>query len=190
MGHRPTTRERTISKALVSTIYSQVIITVCPTEGWIYYVATNTFTEKDNGQPFLTTYQCKADCGLQLRKALWKIEKRGDYYTIKNVYHDKYIVYNGQISNANASRYSCTYTCADVTTPGDSELFVIGTNTAGNIVFSPKNESTTNFFNVCQGNINDLAGSALFNGKAKMMDQLVIRKIFMERLVYTRIRMM
>ena len=30
---------------------------ICPTEGWIYYTGTNSFTETDNGQPFLSSYQ-------------------------------------------------------------------------------------------------------------------------------------
>ena len=33
---------------------------LCPTEGWCYYQATDDFTGTDNGQPFLTTYQCRA----------------------------------------------------------------------------------------------------------------------------------
>ncbi len=136
---------------------------ICPTEGWIYYEATNTFTETDNGQPFLTTYQCKTG-GYDVRKALWKIEKSGDYYTIKHVIDGKYMVYNGKISNANAGRIRIHL--ADVETPGDNELFLIGTNRNGKIVISPKNESTI-YFNVCQGNINSLAGSTEWNSKSK-----------------------
>ena len=136
---------------------------ICPTEGWIYYyTGTNSFTETDNGQPFLTTYQCKTG-GYDLRKAVWKIEKSGDYYTIKHVIDGKYMVYNGKISNANEGRIRVHL--ADVETPGDNELFVIGTNTAGTIAISPKGVS--NYFNVCQGNINSLAGSTEYNVKAK-----------------------
>ena len=136
---------------------------LCPTEGWIYFVATNTFTEEDNGQPFLTTYQCKADAGYDLSKAIWKIEKIGNYYTIRHVFDGKYMVYNVSINSANANRIRVHL--EDVVTPGDNELFVIGTNTAGKIVISPKGVS--NYFNVCQGNINSLAGSTEFNKKAK-----------------------
>lgn len=139
---------------------------LCPTEGWLYYVATDSFTdEEDNGQPFLTTYQCKNTEGYETSKALWKIEKSGDYYTIKNVYHNKYIVYNGQISDANEGRIRVHL--EDVVTPTQdgNELFVIGTNTAGKIVISPKD--VNKYFNVCQGNINDLAGSTQYNVKAK-----------------------
>lgn len=137
---------------------------LCPTEGWIYYTGTNSFTEEDNGQPFLTTYPCKSDVGYQVRKALWKIEKSGNYYTIKHDIDDKYMVYNGQISNANGNRIRVHL--ADVETPGDNELFVIGTNNAGNYVISPKN-ANTNYFNVCQGNINSLAGSNRYISKSK-----------------------
>ena len=135
---------------------------ICPTEGWIYYTGTNSFTETDNGQPFLTTYQCKTG-GYDVRKALWKIEKSGDYYTIKHLFDGKYMVYNGQISNANDGRIRIHL--ADVSTPDDNELFVIGTNSAGTIAISPNGVS--NFFNVCQGNINSLAGSTEYNKKAK-----------------------
>lgn len=137
---------------------------LCPTEEWIYYTGTNSFTEEDNGQPFLTTYPCKSTEGYNARKALWKIEKNGNYYTIKHVIDGKYMVYNEQISNANTNRIRVHL--ADIVTPGDNELFVIGTNSAGNIVISPKTAST-NYFNVCQGNINDLAGSSKWNVRAK-----------------------
>ncbi len=135
---------------------------ICPTEGWIYYTETNSFTETDNGQPFLTTYQCKSE-GYDVRKALWKIEKSGDYYTIKHVIDGKYMVYNGKISDAADGRIRIHL--ADVDTPGDNEKFVIGTNKNGKIAISPK--GVTNYFNVCQGNINSLAGSTEFNKKAK-----------------------
>ena len=135
---------------------------ICPTEGWIYYTGTNSFTETDNGQPFLTTYQCKTG-GYDVRKAVWKIEKSGEYYTIKHVIDGKYMVYNGQISNANAGRIRIHL--EDVVTPGENELFRIGTNSAGKIAISPYGVS--NYFNVCQGNINSLAGSTEYNKKAK-----------------------
>lgn len=144
---------------------------LCPTEGWLYYVATDTFTEEENngqnnGQPFLTTYQCKSDVNYEISKALWKIEKSGDYYTIKNVFHNKYIVYNGQISDASANRIRVHL--EDVVTPTEdgNELFVIGKNSAGKYVISPKNAGA-NYFNVCQGNINSLAGSIDYNKKPK-----------------------
>ena len=140
---------------------------ICPTEGWIYYTGTNSFTETPNGQPFLTTYQCKTADYDDVRKAVWKIEKSDNYYTIKHALDGRYMVYNGKISDASAGRIRVHLANVDIPTSEGYELFVIGTNTAGNIVISPKNESTTNFFNVCQGNINDLAGSTLFNKKAK-----------------------
>ena len=140
---------------------------LCPTEGWIYYEATNTFTDDPtNGQPFLTTYPCKSAAGYDTSKALWKIEKSGNYYTIKNVCHNKYIVYNGQISDANANRIRVHLENVVTPTQDGNELFVIGTNTAGNIVISPKNNSK-NYFNVCQGNINSLAGSETWIAKEK-----------------------
>ena len=138
---------------------------LCPTEGWIYYEETNSFTEDPNGQPFLTTYPCKSTEGYNANKALWKIEKSGDYYTIKNVFHDKYIVYNGQISDANVGRIRVHLEDVETPTQNGNELFVISTN-ASNIVISPKNEST-NYFNVCQGNINDLAGSTKWIARSK-----------------------
>lgn len=139
---------------------------LCPTEGWIYYEATNTFTETNNYQPFLTTYQCKSEAGYDVRKAIWKIEKSGDYYTIKHAIDGKYMVYNGKISDANVGRIRVHLEYIVTPTQDGKELFVIGTNTAGKIVISPKKEAT-NYFNVCQGNINDLAGSTYYNKKSK-----------------------
>ena len=47
---------------------------LCPTEGWCSYKATDDFEGGDNGQPFLTTYQCR-NGNYDARKYLWAIEK-------------------------------------------------------------------------------------------------------------------
>ena len=44
---------------------------LCPTEGWYFYQATNNYTESDNGMPFLTTSQFKADGNYDGSKAVW-----------------------------------------------------------------------------------------------------------------------
>ena len=78
---------------------------LCPTEGWAFYVATNNVQDSDNGQPFLTTYQCR-DGNYNAQKAIWNIEKdqsSGCYY-IKQVSTGRYIVSNGVLPGAGSTR--------------------------------------------------------------------------------------
>ena len=78
---------------------------LCPTEGWAFYASTNNVQGSDNGQPFLTTYQCR-DGIYEAKKAIWNIEKEpnsGCYY-IKQVSTGRYIVSNGVLSGAGSTR--------------------------------------------------------------------------------------
>ena len=79
---------------------------LCPTENWYFYDGTNSYTETNNGKPFLTTYNC-LDGNYDASKAVWIIEKStesGCYYikqkktTANGKY--RYLVSNGQISGA------------------------------------------------------------------------------------------
>ena len=79
---------------------------LCPTENWRYYDSENaTYTSTRNGQPFLTTYQCRGTVGYDENNALWIIEKHPtlNYYYIKHAADGKYITYNKPIFN-NAGR--------------------------------------------------------------------------------------
>ena len=80
---------------------------LCPTEGWAFYVATNTVQGGDNGQPFLTTYQCRnGSNGYDATKAVWIVEKEpnsGCYY-IKQALTGKYMVSNGVLTGAGSTR--------------------------------------------------------------------------------------
>ena len=68
---------------------------LCPTEGYLYYQATNQCTTTDNGQPFLTTYTCK-DGVYDADNAVWQLIKHTlngqDYYYVKHVIDNKYLV--------------------------------------------------------------------------------------------------
>ena len=78
---------------------------LCPTEGWAFYVATNNVQGGDNGQPFLTTYQCRNGV-YDATKAVWHVEKdytSGCYY-IKQASTGKYIVSNGVLPGAGNTR--------------------------------------------------------------------------------------
>ena len=78
---------------------------LCPTEGWAFYVATNNVQRDDNGQPFLTTYQCR-NGSYDATKAVWVLEKEpnsGCYY-IKQVSTGRYIVSNVALSGAGSTR--------------------------------------------------------------------------------------
>ena len=80
---------------------------LCPTEGWAFYVAPNNVQGGDNGQPFLTTYQCRnGNSNYDAQKAIWNIEKdqsSGCYY-IKQVSTGRYIVSNGVLPGAGNTR--------------------------------------------------------------------------------------
>ena len=75
---------------------------LCPTEGWLYFYSPDRYTTDENGQPFMTTYQCRAG-GYDANKAIWIIEKHEslDYYYIKHAIDGKYLTYNPQIRNNN-----------------------------------------------------------------------------------------
>ena len=98
---------------------------LCPTEGWCYYQATNNYTSTDNGQPFLTTYQCK-NGEYDANKAIWIIERYGEtnYYYIKHAIDGKYLTANGQIeTSTNDTRMRVHL--ESTTTPTDNALFKI-----------------------------------------------------------------
>ena len=78
---------------------------LCPTEEWAFYVAPHNVQAGDNGQPFLTTYQCR-NGSYTATKAIWIVEKElssGCYY-IKQASTGKYIVSNGQLDGAGNTR--------------------------------------------------------------------------------------
>ena len=85
---------------------------LCPTKNWYLYKATNSYEDDtddndDNGQPFLTTYQCK-DGVYDASKAVWDVVKhptKTDCYYIIQRKTGRYMVSNGQIgSDANRMR--------------------------------------------------------------------------------------
>ena len=103
---------------------------LCPTEGWAFYVATNNVQSGDNGQPFLTTYQCR-NGSYDATKAVWVVEKEpnsGCYY-IKQAKTGKYMVSNGVLSGAGNTRarvhLETVADAAALATLGDMALFEI-----------------------------------------------------------------
>ena len=81
---------------------------LCPTEEWAFYVATNNVTGTDNGQPFLTTYQCQnVNKAYDARKAVWTLVKHPTetncYYIIQTL-TGKYVVSNGMLTGAGSTR--------------------------------------------------------------------------------------
>ena len=124
-----------------------------PTEGWCYYVATNSVQASDNGQPFLTTYQC----GL-VEKAKWTIIKHPteNYYYIKHVTDGKYLTYNGTLSGAGANR-ARVHLEASIT--DDNNLFSITEDNDGHYFISNKNDAGQ-YLNVTDGNKNSYLGAS------------------------------
>ena len=79
---------------------------LCPTEGWAFYVDQNEVTGNDNGQPFLTTYQCK-NGSYDASKAVWTLVKHpteADCYYIIQTSTGKYVVSNGTLTGAGSTR--------------------------------------------------------------------------------------
>ena len=98
---------------------------LCPTEGWCYYQATDNYTSTDNGQPFLTTYQCQNGV-YDANKAVWVIKRYGEtnYYYIKHAIDGKYLTTNGKIySSTNDTRMRVHL--ETTATPTDNALFKI-----------------------------------------------------------------
>ena len=143
---------------------------LCPTEGWCYYQATNDFTGTDNGQPFLTTYQCR-DGVYDANKAVWIITKHPteDYYYIKHKIDGKYIVSNGTIRTTNnADRMRIHLESVDPENLDDRALFSITPyNNDSYLIISPKGvvggANNRRWLTVNGGNYNSLKGEA---GKA------------------------
>ena len=135
---------------------------LCPTEGWCYYDYTNQddFTATDNGQPFLTTYQCRNGVYNVNEKAVWIVEKHPtqNYYYIKRAFDGKYIVFNGQIrTTSNADRMRVHLEA--LVTPNDNALFIITPNgTAYNI--QAKADPNAKYWTVNGGNKNALTGQS------------------------------
>ena len=146
---------------------------LCPTKNWYLYKATNSYEDDtddndDNGQPFLTTYQCK-DGVYDASKAVWDVVKHPTetncYYIIQRK-TGRYMVSNGQIgTNANRMRVHLE-AVADATALanlGDLALFEI-TSHSGHIDIVPhstegRNGDTYKYLVVNFKNFNELKGS-------------------------------
>ena len=146
---------------------------LCPTKNWYLYKATNSYEDDtddndDNGQPFLTTYQCK-DGVYDASKAVWDVVKHPtetDCYYIIQRKTGRYMVSNGQIgTNANRMRVHLE-AVADATALanlGDLALFEI-TSHSGHIDIVPhstegRNGDTYKYLVVNFKNFNELKGS-------------------------------
>ena len=147
---------------------------LCPTKNWYLYKVTNSYENDtddndDNGQPFLTTYQCK-DGVYDASKAVWDVVKHPtetDCYYIIQRKTGRYMVSNGQIgSDANRMRVHLE-AVADATALanlGDLALFEI-TSHSGHIDIVPhstdgRNGDTYKYLVVNFKNFNELKGSA------------------------------
>ncbi len=146
---------------------------LCPTKNWYLYKATNSYEDDtddndDNGQPFLTTYQCK-DGVYDASKAVWDVVKHPtetDCYYIIQRKTGRYMVSNGKIgSDANRMRVHLE-AVADATALanlGDLALFEI-TSHSGHIDIVPhstdgRNGDTYKYLVVNFKNFNELKGS-------------------------------
>lgn len=143
---------------------------LCPTEGWAFYKATNSVTGTDNGQPFLTTYQCK-DGIYDAIKSVWIIEKHltePDCYYIIQGLTGRYMISNGKISDGNARRMRVHLeTVSDPASLDDKALFEI-TSHSDHLDIIPHSTEGRNGINekylvVNNGNKNQLDGESSKN---------------------------
>lgn len=127
---------------------------LCPTEGWNYYTSTSPYyTDTENGQPFMTTYQCRNGV-YEANKAVWIVEKKSntDYYYIKHAIDGKYLTYNikmGNSSNDGRMRVHLEQSPSDE----DSKLFAINYVSNGKYYqIETKKEASKKYLNVTNGN--------------------------------------
>ena len=141
---------------------------LCPTEGWIYYKYENDvddFTATDNGQPFLTTYQCRNSSKYDdVRNAVWTIQKHPtlNYYYIIHTLDGKYLTYNGWIRTTSSTNNRIRVHLQD--SPSDNSLFGITYVNEGNYYnISAKGAIDANYqyqyLNVTDGNKDSKQGS-------------------------------
>ena len=139
---------------------------LCPTEDWIYFVATDgdkdSSTEDKNGQPFLTSYQCRNENdSYDERKAQWTFIQdpaTGYYYIKHTIDTKKYMVLNKSINTAGATRIRIHLEDVEEEYLDDKALFIITKNASGQFIIAPKNANNY-YFTLCQGNLNTLKGS-------------------------------
>lgn len=97
---------------------------LCPTENWYYYTSTSPYYQNspDNGQPFMTTYQCRNGV-YSAENAVWIVEKQSSgYYLIKRAIDGKYLTYNDWLQAGNKGRMRLHL---EATADGDNALFQI-----------------------------------------------------------------
>lgn len=146
---------------------------LCPTEKWYYYISSSPYhlqhsddPNNDNGQPFMTTYQCRNGNGsYNATKAVWIVEKQSNgYYHIKRKLDGKYLTYNvamGNSSNAGRMRVHL-----EATADGDNALFTLTkSGDYYNIItknYGPGNDRK--YLNVTDGNKPSLQASGKTDG--------------------------
>ena len=97
---------------------------LCPTEDWKYYQSTNPYyIDSPNGQPFMTTYQCR-NGEYNSNKALWVVKESPteDWYYIIRLIDGKYLTYNAKMASGNEGRMRAHL---EDTADGDNALFKI-----------------------------------------------------------------
>ena len=151
---------------------------LCPTgNGWYYYDSEGkTYTSTPNGQPFLTTYQCRGTAGYEAKEAVWYVEKHPslDYYYIKHASDNKYLTYNAAfLANLGRVRVHLEATPAD-----DDALFairyisskdsydIISKYVEDNIAEENDPDGGRKYLNVNKGNQPSLEGTNADNSQA------------------------
>ena len=134
---------------------------LCPTENYLYYKEANQCTTSDNGQPFLTTYQCRNSAlNYNSEKAQWTLIKhtigQQDYYYIRHTLDGKYLVYNNQISGAGKNRLRVHL--ESTSTPGTNALYQITDDNSGAHFISAYNVNNY-WLNLTDGNYPSLVGT-------------------------------
>lgn len=141
---------------------------LCPTENWNYYTSTSPYyTSTENGQPFMTTYQCRNGV-YDANNAVWIVEKKSgtEYYYIKRAFDGKFLTYNtkmGNNSNEGRMRLHLEQSPSD----DNSKLFAITYISNGNYYqIETKKETSRKYLNVTNGNQPSLQAEDAPSGKS------------------------
>lgn len=120
---------------------------LCPTENWNFFHGSFGYTSTDNGQPFMTTYQCRNGV-YDSKKALWVVKQSSTpgWFYIIHLVDGKYLTYNNQMPSGDMGRMRIHLESTD---DGDNALFqLISGGPGGSYSFCTKNGGTRKYVNV------------------------------------------
>ncbi len=133
---------------------------LCPTENWMYYQSeTPYYTTTYNGQPFMTTFQCRStnNATTYADWAVWYVKKdtqSNNYYLI-HVLDNKYLTFNDALGAGNANRARVHLEATEETNLTNNALFTITSEGSGSDTYyllHPVSDNNNWYCNITDGN--------------------------------------